>query len=115
MRFTKLFLFSLIVLCLSTYPYAQAAGGTAYYVDQTAGNDNNTGASPSTPWKNAPGMLACAGICASTTLNPGDTVYFDSADIWSLAAGAYGLHVKGGVTYIGDSWGSGIRATLRAM
>src|SRR3989441_10111041 len=45
----------------------------------------------------------------------GDTVYFDSADIWSLAAGAYGLHVKGGVTYIGDSWGSGIRATLRAM
>ena len=43
MRFTKLFLFSLIVLCLSTYPYAQAAGGTAYYVDQTAGNDNNNG------------------------------------------------------------------------
>ena len=114
MRFTKLFLFSLIVLCLSTYPYAQAAGGTAYYVDQTAGNDNNNGTSPSTPWKNAPGMLACTGICASTTLQPGSTVYFNSAGTWSLPSGDYGLHVRGGVTYIGDGWGSGVRATLRA-
>lgn len=112
MRHVSLGILAVMGLGLTAYPaYAQQA--KVYYIDQAAGNDNNTGTSSSTPWKNSPGMTACSGVCASTTLNPGDTVYFNSAGTW-LVTGQYGLHVKGGVTYIGDSWGSGTRATIRA-
>ena len=82
-----------------------------YYVDQSAGNDSNNGTSPGTPWRNAPGMSAYVG---SGTLSPGDTVYFDRADTW-LVTGTQGLYLVGGVTYIGDSWGTGTkRATIKA-
>jgi hypothetical protein len=86
------------------------AYASTYYVDQTSGNDGNNGTSPSTAWKNAPGMSAYSG---SGSLQPGDTVYFDSADIW-LVTGAQGLYLVGGVTYIGDSWGTGTRAEIKA-
>ena len=90
------------------------AGGATYYVDQTAGNDGNSGTSPSAPWKNAPGMTACSSACASTAVQPGSIIYMDRADTW-LVSGAYGIHVKGGVSYIGDEWGSGSgKATIRA-
>src|SRR5262249_5639042 len=88
-------------------PTAQAA---TYYVDQTAGSDSNSGTGPSAPWKNSPGMAAYTG---SGTLRPGDTIYFDSGDTW-LLTGGQGLYLIGGVTYLGDSWGTGARATLRA-
>jgi len=89
---------------------AATTEAATYYVDQTAGSDSNSGTSAGSPWKNSPGMAAYAG---SGTLRPGDTVYFDSADTW-LLTGGQGLWVVGGVTYLGDSWGTGVRATLRA-
>jgi hypothetical protein len=87
-----------------------ATSGSTYYVDQTAGNDANNGNNYKTAWKNCPGMEAYSG---SGTLQPGDTVYFDNADTW-LVTGKQGIYLVGGVTYIGDSWGPGIRAEIRA-
>jgi hypothetical protein len=87
------------------------ASAVTYYVDQTAGNDNNTGLSTSTPWKNSPGMASYTGKGA---LVAGDTVYFDRGDTWTLSSGTQGLYVKAGVKYVGNSWGSGTRAILRA-
>lgn len=81
-----------------------------YHVDQSAGSDNNDGTSPATAWKNCPGMASYTG---SGSLRAGDVVYFDSADTW-VVTGTQGLHLVGGVTYIGDSWGAGTRATIRA-
>ena len=103
-------------LSTSTPTPTPAAGGQTYYVDQSAGSDSNNGTSPSTPWKNAPGMTAYTG---SGVLNPGDTVYFDKADTWLVSGGTApynnGINVKAGVIYIGDEWGgSGSRATIRA-
>jgi hypothetical protein len=92
---------------LAASSLAQAA---TYYVDATAGNDASAGTSPATAWKNAPGMQAYAG---SGQLAPGDTVYFDRGDAW-LVSGTQGLYLVGGVTYVGNEWGSGTRATLRA-
>jgi hypothetical protein len=101
------------IVLISLLFVGTASAATDYYVDQTAGNDNNTG-SQSFPWKNAPGMTACTNTCLKTVLVPGDTVYFDRRDTW-LVSGEYGLHVKGGVTYIGDEWPlDGDRATLRS-
>jgi hypothetical protein len=87
-----------------------SADSATYYVDQSAGSDSNTGTSPSAPWKNAPGMSSFGG---SGRLSPGDTVYFDRADTW-LVTGTQGIWLVGGVTYIGNGWGAGTRATLRA-
>jgi hypothetical protein len=81
-----------------------------YYVDQTAGNDGNSGTTPSLAWKNAPGMVAYNGRGA---LAAGDTVYFNSAGVWTVT-GTQGLYLTGGVKYVGNAWGSGTRATLRA-
>jgi len=94
---------------------SNASGSTAqfYYVDQTSGNDANNG-SEGAPWKNAPGMTACSSVCAVTIINPGTKIYFDRADTWPVS-GQYGIHVKGGVSYIGDEWGSGNgKAIIRA-
>lgn len=86
---------------------AQAA---TYYVDQTAGNDGNNGTTPSSAWKSAPGMASHTG---SGLLAPGDVVYFDRGDTWPVT-GNQGIYLTGGVTYIGNQWGSGTRATLKA-
>jgi hypothetical protein len=88
---------------------AANASAATYYVDQTSGSDSNAGTA-SAPWKNCPGMSSYTG---SRSLSPGDVVYFDRGDTWVLT-GAQGLYLTGGVTYLGDSWGSGTRATLRA-
>ena len=85
------------------------SSATTYYVS-SSGNDANNGTSPTTAWKNAPGMAEYTG---SGTLKPGDTVYFDRGDTW-LVNGARGLWLIGGVTYIGDTWGTGTRATIRS-
>jgi hypothetical protein len=81
-----------------------------YYVS-SSGKDTNAGTTAA-PWKNCPGMVAWSG---SATLKPGDTVYFDRAGTWAMAGGDQGLYLTGGVTYIGNSWGSGSgKAILRA-
>jgi hypothetical protein len=84
--------------------------GRIFYVDQTAGDDRNNGTSPEKALKNCPGMDSYSG---SLSLQPGDTVYFDSSDTWTVT-GIQGILLEGGVTYIGDSWGSGIRAEIMA-
>jgi hypothetical protein len=109
-RHTASFLF--VLGLLMSVPAMQAA---TYYVDQSGGSDNNSGTSPSSAWKSAPGMNAYSG---NKSLQPGDTVYFDRDDVW-LVTGEEGLYLVGGVTYIGDSWeadggNTGTRATLRA-
>ena len=78
------------------------ADAATYYVSQSVGNDGNGGSS-SAPWKNCPGMSAYSG---SGTLRPGDTVYFDRSNTWPVS-GTGGIFLTGGVTYIGNSWGSG--------
>lgn len=96
----------LAVLALCAGP----AWSATYYVDATSGSDANPGTSQAAPWRNAPGMAAYSG---AATLSPGDVVYFNSAGVWSVS-GTQGLYLAGGVTYIGNGWGSGTRATLRA-
>jgi hypothetical protein len=104
---------ALIVACVfGLYVPAEA---TTYYVDQTGGNDSNSGTSASAPMRNSPGMASYSG---SRSLQPGDIVNFDRDDVW-LVTGEQGLYLVGGVTYIGDSWeadggSTGTRATLRA-
>lgn len=96
------------VVCIAST--ALDAFAATYYVDQTAGSDGNTGTSQSAAWKYAPGM---AGYTGRGTLAPGDIVYFNSGSTWTVS-GTQGLYLTGGVTYIGNAWGSGTRATLRA-
>lgn len=108
---TKVYKIKLIlVLQLIFFVVTSASWATEYYVDHTAGKDSNRGTQRQ-PWQNCPGMPGWNG---SATLSAGDTVYFDSADTWSSSRSAPILTVKGGVSYIGDAWGSGKRATFRA-
>jgi hypothetical protein len=72
--FSKLFLG---LLLLASVP----AFSTTYYVS-AAGNDSQAGTTKTTPWLHAPGMNACTGTCASTTINPGDSVIFRGGDTW---------------------------------
>lgn len=78
-----------------------------YYV-ANGGNDNGPGTTTN-PWARCPGM---AGWSGSIILQAGDTVYFDSAGTWTAGSGDAVLIPKGGVSYIGDNWGTGKRATL---
>jgi hypothetical protein len=83
-----------------------------HYVSFNLGSDSNDGNTPTTPWQNCPGMSTYTG---SGVLNPGDTVYFDRASTWTMPAANQGLYLTGGVTYIGNSFGTGTaRAILRA-
>jgi hypothetical protein len=86
------------------------AGATYYVANAPLGNDSNPG-TESEPWAHCPGMPGWAG---STTLEPGDTVYFDSGGTWETSSGSALLQIVGGVTYDGSTWGSDTRATLRA-
>jgi hypothetical protein len=86
-----------------------------YYVDYVGGSDSNFGTSQKVPWQHCPGDPAATGRAATTSLAPGDTVFFkggvdyvlagDSgiALIWNGAPGAV-------ITYDGNSsgyWGNG--------
>jgi hypothetical protein len=97
---------AVIAACL----LSAGAEAATYYVDQTAGRDTNAGTAAA-PWKSAPGMTSWTG---SARLAAGDVVYFDRADTWDVGGGPQGFYLLGGVTYIGDSWGSGVRARIRA-
>lgn len=90
--------------------------GRTFYVDQTAGNDNNTGLSGS-PWKNCPGMKGTSEYTGNGTLVAGDTVYLDMADTWPVSSAGVSqssFTLVGGVKYIGNVWGTGTRAKIRA-
>jgi hypothetical protein len=85
-----------------------------YYVDNTlaSASDTNAGTSSSAPWRNCPGM---GGWSGKATLKPGDVVKFNNAATWTQSGSSSLLKVTGGVTYDGQSWGNGTRATFRML
>jgi len=87
-----------------------ATSPAIYYVDKTAGDDNNSGKSARLSWKNCPGMSAYSG---QAILRPGDTVFFKRGETW-FATGPQGLYLTGGVRYSGNSWGIGAKARICA-
>lgn len=104
----KKFIFCiLIIILILQFKYTYAA---TYYVSNNNCSDSNTGYENS-PWCHCPGMNGWTG---NTTLNPGDIVFFDSGDTWSASSGGYILNLTGGVSYVGDSWGSGTKAKFIA-
>lgn len=90
--------------------WASNSLATTYYISNTGCSDSNAGTSSSAPWCHCPGLVGWTG---STTLSPGDTVYFDSSSTWSASSNQV-LNVTGGVTYIGNAWGTGTRAVFAA-
>lgn len=78
-----------------------------YYVTN-GGNDNRPGTEQS-PWASCPGMPGWSG---TVQLSPGDRVYFNKGGAWG-GSGNEALTLTGGVTYIGNEWGSGARAKLK--
>jgi parallel beta-helix repeat protein len=79
--------------------FAQFASATTYYVDSNAGNDSNSGTSPSGPWKTIAKVN-------SQVFNPGDQVLFSRGDIWreTLAPASAGLP---GSPVVFGAYGSG--------
>lgn len=101
--FNKTFFMPLAMF--SILMFSTASWATTYYV-RSSGSDSANGTSTSSPFKTISKV--------QSAVRAGDTVYFNSSDTWSASSGTSILTPKGGVTYIGDSWGSGTRATLTA-
>jgi hypothetical protein len=87
----------------------------SYFVDYSAGSDANSGTSPRTPWKHAPGDPAATGLPAVASLAAGDTVYFRGG-VTYVFTGTSGIALKWKgfsgkpITYDGNSnggWGTG--------
>jgi hypothetical protein len=88
---------------------SQVAYSATYYASNTNCSDSNPGTSTS-PWCHCPGL---SGWTGSATLSAGDTVYFDNSSTWTSSSNQV-LDVTGGVTYIGNTWGTGTRAVFKA-
>jgi hypothetical protein len=97
---------------LTVFSVSSVGWAATYYVDKDHPSTIDSGpGTESKPWKHCPGLTGWTG---SANLSAGDTVYFDSGDVWTGSSGNSFLQVTGGVTYDGSTWGSGTRATLRA-
>ncbi len=70
-------LFALVTLAyvINTLAESPSESPHAYYVDSSAGDDSNSGHSPSSAWRTI-------GRVNSIALAPGDTVYFRRGEIW---------------------------------
>jgi hypothetical protein len=102
------------VLASFTTAAAPAPGDRIFYIDQSAGNDNNPGTSIS-PWKNCPGMQGTSEYTGNGSLLPGDVIYFDRGDTWLVSSGGESqssFTLSPGVKYVGDVWGAGTRAKI---
>lgn len=79
-----------------------------YHVDFDSGNDANSGTSPASPWKRAPGDPLATAKAASTVLNQGDIVRFRGGVRYR---GAITLKSSGAngkpILYTGAGFGSG--------
>lgn len=69
-------MFSLIFGLFGAGSVPAHAAGTIYYISYSAGNDNNNGTSPSTPWKT---LAKASGI----TYQPGDQILLKCGDTWT--------------------------------
>lgn len=76
MKMVVLALLCAVWTIFSVPPHRAEAANTTYYVDDVAGNDANSGTSPSTAWK----TLAKAN---SQVLQPGDKLLFKAGGKWT--------------------------------
>jgi Right handed beta helix region len=87
------------------------AFSSTYYVDFAGGNDSNTGTSTASPWVHCPGDPNAAGKPATTTLAPGDKVFFKGGVQYNGQVNVNWAGASGNtITYDGNSagnWGTG--------
>lgn len=94
-------------LILATLSLSLSLHATTYYVSNS-GADTNAGTSTGAPWANAPGMTNCASTCASTTLNPGDSVLLQAGGAWRETwTPTWSGNSSAAITY--GSYGSGAK------
>ena len=80
--------------------------GTDYYVDNTGGNDNNSGTSPSQAWRSVYKVNI-------STFSPGDNIYFKRGGIWRDQLKAnYAGSAGAPITY--GAYGSGDKPVISA-
>lgn len=96
---------TIIMAVLSFLALSVSAEAATYYVSNK-GSDSAAGTSSNAPFATISKV--------QSVVRAGDKVYFDRAGTWTASSGTAVLSLKGGVTYIGDAWGNGTRATLRA-
>ena len=73
------------ILILAIFSTSISAFGSIYYISKSTGSDTNTATqaqSKSTPWAHLPGMVSCAGNCASYTPVAGDEFILKGCDVW---------------------------------
>ena len=82
---------------------------TTFYVDYATGSDTNSGTSPNSPWKHAPGDPNATGNVAKASLIGGDEVLFAGGVVYQ---GSINLNEFSGtpgnpIVYQGTGWGTG--------
>ena len=65
--------------------FCSPAWAATYYIDYNAADDAANGTTTATPWKRAPGMVGCAGNCASYSHTAGDIFVFKGGVTWAAA------------------------------
>jgi hypothetical protein len=96
----KVFIKILVVALLFCCP----TWATTYYVCADTGSpcnasDSNAGTSKTATWLHAPGMTNCTGVCASTAINPGDSIIFRGGDTWHFGNSGSSPYSGGGWTF----------------
>jgi len=69
------------LLCWMALGLASPAQATTYYVDNVAGNDNNSGTSTTSPWQTVL-KVTTKGNSTSAPFKPGDAILFKNGDVW---------------------------------
>jgi len=85
-----------------------------FYIDNVAGSDSNDGKSPSTPWKQMPGMSGVTGNAAEYSVQSGDIFVLKGGVTWTftsttndlLTVPASDITIRGG-QQLGTPWGAG--------
>ena len=85
--------------------FARPLMATTYFVSN-GGSNFNKGTSSGMPWAFAPGMAGCTAACASTRLQPGDSLLFKRGDTWRDELDIPRSGLVTGVLAI-DAYGSG--------
>ena len=95
--------------------FSAQLGAASYFVDFSAGADDNAGTSADNPWQRCPGDPAAVDAAAACVLAPGDTVFFKGG-VTYVFSGAAGIALKWSgepgrpIAYDGNSsreWGTG--------